>query len=90
MFDPRAGSAPIRVADGHAGVKGSRVAWLGDNDRIVTTGFSKTSDRQVKIWETANLTEVRGLTLDQSSGVMMPFYSEANDLLFLAGKGDGT
>lgn len=38
LFDPRAGSAPIRVTDGHAGVKGSRVAWLGEHDRIVTTG----------------------------------------------------
>jgi len=30
----------VRVTDGHAGVKGSRVVWLGDRDRIVTTGVS--------------------------------------------------
>ena len=38
LFDPRSGTAPIRITDGHAGVKGSRVAWLGVHDRIVTTG----------------------------------------------------
>lgn len=40
LFDPRAGSDAVRVADGHAGVKGSRVVWLGDRDRIATTGVS--------------------------------------------------
>ncbi|CED83665.1 microtubule binding protein [Phaffia rhodozyma] len=89
MFDPRAGSAPVRITDGHAGVKGSRLVWLGVHDRIATTGFSKSSDRQVKIWETGGLSEIKGINIDQSSGVLMPFFSEANNLLFLAGKGDG-
>jgi hypothetical protein len=40
LFDPRAGVDPVRVVDGHAGVKGSRVIWLGDRDRIATTGVS--------------------------------------------------
>jgi coronin-1B/1C/6 len=40
LFDPRAGSEPIKIADGHGGIKGSRVVWLGDRDRIVTTGVS--------------------------------------------------
>lgn len=40
LFDPRAGSDAVRVTDGHAGVKGSRVVWLGDRDRIATTGVS--------------------------------------------------
>jgi len=40
LFDPRAGTAPVRVTDGHGGIKGSRVVWLGDRDRIATTGVS--------------------------------------------------
>lgn len=28
------------MADGHGGIKGSRVVWLGDRDRMVTTGVS--------------------------------------------------
>ncbi|WWD22902.1 hypothetical protein CI109_107397 [Kwoniella shandongensis] len=89
LFDPRAGTEAVRVADGHAGVKGSRVVWLGDRDRIATTGFSRMSDRQVSLWDTAGLTNLDTQSLDSSAGVIMPFYAEGNDVLFLAGKGDG-
>ena len=40
IFDPRAGTDAVRVVDGHTGVKGSRVMFLGDRDRIATTGVS--------------------------------------------------
>ncbi|KAI9632154.1 uncharacterized protein MKK02DRAFT_35550 [Dioszegia hungarica] len=89
LFDPRAGSDPVRVTDGHSGVKGSRVVWLGDRDRIVTTGFSRMSDRQVGLWDTSGLTNIEMTSLDSSAGVLMPFFAEGNDVLFLAGKGDG-
>jgi coronin-1B/1C/6 len=61
---------------------------MGDLDKIVTTGFSKMSDRQVSIWETGGLGNVKTMTIDQSAGVIMPFWSD-NGILFLAGKGDG-
>ncbi len=38
LFDPRAGIEAVRTAEGHSGVKGSRSVFLGDRDRIVTTG----------------------------------------------------
>ncbi|KAJ9090660.1 hypothetical protein QFC19_009521 [Naganishia cerealis] len=89
IFDPRAGAEPIKVADGHGGIKGSRVVWLGDRDRMVTTGFSRMSDRQMMLWDTSSLTNLKTETIDSSSGVIMPFYAEGNDVLILAGKGDG-
>ncbi|KAG5641190.1 hypothetical protein DXG03_005790 [Asterophora parasitica] len=88
IFDPRSGGEAVRVVDGHGGIKGSRVAWMGDLDKIATTGFSKMSDRQVAIWETGGLGNVKTIILDQSSGVVMPFWTD-NNILFLAGKGDG-
>ncbi|KAF7968728.1 hypothetical protein HWV62_29600 [Athelia sp. TMB] len=84
MFDPRAGGEAVRITDGHGGIKGARVAWMGDLDRFVTTGFSKMSDRQVSIWETGSLANVKTITLDQSAGVVMPFWSD-NNILFLDG-----
>ncbi|OCF30801.1 deoxyuridine 5'-triphosphate nucleotidohydrolase [Kwoniella heveanensis CBS 569] len=89
LFDPRAGTDAVRITDGHGGVKGSRAVWLGDRDRIATTGFSRMSDRQVSLWETGGLTNLDTQSLDSSAGVIMPFYAEGNDVLFLAGKGDG-
>jgi coronin-1B/1C/6 len=88
MFDPRTGGEAVRITDGHGGIKGARIAWMGDLDKFATTGFSKMSDRQVGIWETGGLSNVRTITLDQSAGVIMPFWTD-NNILFLAGKGDG-
>ncbi|EDR07518.1 actin-binding protein, coronin, contains WD40 repeats [Laccaria bicolor S238N-H82] len=88
IFDPRAGGEPVRVGDGHGGIKGSRVTWMGELDKIATTGFSKMSDRQVGIWEVAGLGNVKTISLDMSAGVVMPFWTD-NQILFLAGKGDG-
>lgn len=41
------------------------------------------------LWETAGLTQLTTETIDSSSGVIMPFFAEGNNVLFLAGKGDG-
>ncbi|KAJ7879252.1 hypothetical protein B0H14DRAFT_2709772 [Mycena olivaceomarginata] len=87
LFDPRAGGAAVRTAEGHGGIKGARVIFIGP-DRLATTGFSKMSDRQVSLWDTADLRTVKTVTLDQSAGVVMPFWSD-NGILFLGGKGDG-
>lgn len=82
LFDARAGGEPVRVTDGHSGIKGSRIVWMGDRDRIATTGFSKMSDRQLTVWETTSLKNVTTLNIDQSAGVVMPFWSD-NGILFL-------
>ncbi|CDR98933.1 probable CRN1-a coronin, that promotes actin polymerization and crosslinking to microtubules [Sporisorium scitamineum] len=89
-FDPRQGENPVQVADSHGGIKGARVVWCGDKDRAITTGFSKMSDRQMFLWDTNNLASgpLKQVTLDTSSGIIMPFWSD-NNIVFLAGKGDG-
>ncbi len=86
MFDPRAGGDPVRIVEGHSGVKGARITWMGDTGRIATTGFSKMSDRQLTVWDAGSLANIKTVTIDQSAGVIMPFWSD-NGILFLAGKG---
>ncbi|KZV84974.1 DUF1900-domain-containing protein [Exidia glandulosa HHB12029] len=88
LFDPRASTDAVRVADGHAGIKSVRAVWMGQSDRIATTGFSRQSDRELAIWDAGSLDNVRKLVVDQSAGVLMPFWSD-NQVLFVAGKGDG-
>jgi len=82
LFDARTGGDAVRMTDGHGGIKGARVTWMGDTGRIATTGFSKMSDRQVGIWESGGLGSVKTLALDQSAGVVMPFWTD-NGILFL-------
>lgn len=89
LFDTRKSGGAVQTTDSHGGIKGARVAWCGSLDRIVTTGFSKMSDRQVFLWDSGAVSKpLKQVTLDTSSGVMMPFWSD-NNILFLAGKGDG-
>ncbi|KAI9617785.1 hypothetical protein H4Q26_012649 [Puccinia striiformis f. sp. tritici PST-130] len=45
---------------------------------------------QIFVWNSGDITRgpIKQLTIDTSSGTLMPFWSD-NDILFLAGKGDG-
>lgn len=74
MFDVRAGQQPVAVTEGHGGVKGSRVVWCGTKDRIITTGFSKMSDRQIMLWDSTKLDKaspIKTLRVDSSAGVCL-------------------
>lgn len=80
---------PAHETAGHSGAKNSRAVWLGERDRIATTGFSKMSDRQLALWDIRAAREpISGFkTLDSISGVCMPFWDDGNSCLYLAGRG---
>ncbi|BDD61003.1 Coronin-like protein crn1 [Monascus purpureus] len=82
---------PAHETAGHSGAKNSRAVWLGERDRVATTGFSKMSDRQLALWDIRAPREpINGFkTLDSISGVCMPFWDEGTQCLYLAGRGDG-
>jgi coronin-1B/1C/6 len=52
---------------------------MGEHNRVVTTGFSKMSDRQMALWDVGNPKEpIGGFTvLDSISGVCMPFWGKS-------------
>jgi coronin-1B/1C/6 len=89
LLDPR----QQRVAldgEGHQGVKGSRVTWLGHHDKLFTVGFTKTSEREMALWDPRDFSKpLTRQTIDSASGVIMPFFDRDTNVLFLAGKGDG-
>ena len=83
---------PAHEVPSHAGAKNSRCVWLGDHDRVATTGFSKMSERQLGLWDIRNPAKPVGgdfIFLDSSSGVGMPFWDDGSQILYIAGKGDG-
>lgn len=82
----------ISEGPGHSGAKPSRVVWVGNTYRVITTGFSRLSDRQVGMWDVKNIEKgpIGGfMVIDASSGVLIPVFDESNNILYLAGKGDG-
>jgi len=63
---------------------------MGDLDKIATTGFSRTSDRQVFVYDSKNFSSpIVQENIDTSSGVLMPFYDNDTRMIYIAGKGDG-
>ncbi|KAI3399087.1 hypothetical protein diail_7887 [Diaporthe ilicicola] len=81
---------PAHVGPGHEGAKNSRAVWMGEHNRIATTGFSRMSDRQLALWEPGRDKPIGGFNnLDSISGVCMPFWDDGTSCLYLAGKGDG-
>ncbi|KAK9462481.1 uncharacterized protein V1516DRAFT_662517 [Lipomyces oligophaga] len=91
IWDPRSEKVVVE-GPGHAGAKNQRIVWLGELDRLATTGFSRMSDRQVAIWDSTDIN--KGpigdfYMLDSSAGICMPYYDPSTKCLYLAGKGDG-
>jgi coronin-1B/1C/6 len=89
VFDVRSKTIAQDVP-GHQGIKGARAIWLGSSPQILTTGFSRTSDRQVFVWDSRKMeTPLKQENIDTSSGMLMPYYDADTCMLYLAGKGDG-
>jgi len=90
IIDPRS-QAVVATTEAHYGAKGSRITWLGQKERIFTNGFSKTSEREFKIWDPRNMSEPLSTnSIDNAAGMLMPFYDEDTGVMYLAGKGDGS
>jgi len=89
VIDPRSQSIAME-AEGHGGVKGSRVIWIGNKQQIFSVGFTKTSEREHIIWDSRNLgNRLSSAIIDSAAGILMPFYDRDVNMLYLAGKGDG-
>ncbi|XP_007545010.2 coronin-1A-like, partial [Poecilia formosa] len=75
---PHEGSRPVR-------------AVFVSGGQILSTGFSRMSERQVALWDPNNFGEPLTLQeLDTSSGVLLPFFDPDTGIIYLCGKGDSS
>jgi coronin-1B/1C/6 len=89
IIDPRANTV-VGEGAGHQGAKSQKALWAKRKDKIITTGFSKTQERQIYLFDPRKMDEkYHEVELDNASGVMMMFYDEDTNMLYLGGKGDG-
>ncbi|XP_065333735.1 coronin-2B-like isoform X3 [Cloeon dipterum] len=89
VIEPRTG-AVVSSGECHEGIKPCKVVFLGDSGRLLTTGFSRHSDRQYAVWDQDDLSEpLTKEIIDSSSGVLFPYYDHDTQIVYLAGKGDG-
>uniref|UniRef100_A0A3Q2FYQ0 Coronin, actin binding protein, 1B n=1 Tax=Cyprinodon variegatus TaxID=28743 RepID=A0A3Q2FYQ0_CYPVA len=90
IIDPRRG-AVLKVREKvHDGTRPMRAVFLADG-KILTTGFSRMSERQLALWDTKDLSEPMAVQeMDTSNGVLLPFYDPDTNMVYLCGKGDCT
>lgn len=87
IYDARSGDIEAE-GDGHEGAKPQRIVYL-KNDLILTTGFSRMSERQYALRSESSLSDTIVMeVLDTSNGVLFPFYDPDVNLLYLCAKGD--
>ncbi|KAK1174917.1 coronin-2A-like isoform X1 [Acipenser oxyrinchus oxyrinchus] len=90
----------LKVIDPHTGVvlqeanckshKASKVVFLGNLKKLMSTGTSRWNNRQIALWDQDDLSvPLLEEDLDSSSGVPFPFYDPDTHMLYVAGKGDG-
>ena len=54
ILDPRAGPGPVHTTQSHAGMKDSKVVWLGEQ-RVLTSGFGPDRCRELTLRDVRNL-----------------------------------
>jgi coronin-1B/1C/6 len=90
IIDARTNKEAAIVKKAHAGVKSCKLAFLGETGKLLSTGASKQSGREMKVWDIKNLsTPLHTEAVDTASGGLMPLYDQDTQVLYLCGKGDG-
>jgi WD40 repeat protein len=87
-YDPRKEGEALS-GPSHEGARQQKMVWAGDNETIITTGFSKTSERQFAVYDIKNMSEPLEMRrLDDSPGVAFPFFDADHKVFYVAGKGE--
>jgi coronin-1B/1C/6 len=90
IYDARTSSVTSKIEPAHGGRKSTKLTYLGDTGKLLSTGASKTSSREVKIWDLKMLSKpIASETIDTASGALIPLYDNDTKVLYLCGKGDG-
>jgi coronin-1B/1C/6 len=91
FVEARASRVTAMIRQAHDGVKGVKVVYMGESGKVLTTGHSKATGREVKIWDLRNLDNgpLHIERIDTAAGVLMPMYDVDTNVVYLCGKGDG-
>jgi len=90
LIDPRQAAA-AQSSEAFSGSKIANVRWMDNKGFIAAVGGSKTSMRQLQIWDPKNFAKpVTTIDIDQSAGNIIPHYDPDNSILYLGGKGDAS
>ncbi|NXD93894.1 COR2A protein, partial [Chaetorhynchus papuensis] len=88
VIDPRAGKVLQEAScKSH---KANKVLFLGNMEKLFSTGTSWWNNRQIALWDQNDLSvPLLEEDLDGSSGLLFPVYDSDTRMLYVVGKGDG-
>ena len=90
IFDPRKNEITHTTA-GFEGSKTQRMLFMGNSDLFLATGFSKSNERQIRMFDLRNVeTPIQTLAIDNQSSSHQPYYDADTSLLYLPGRGEST
>ncbi|XP_053267800.1 coronin-1C-A isoform X2 [Pleuronectes platessa] len=90
VIDPRKKKIVTEKDKAHEGARPMRAIFLADG-KLLTTGFSRMSERQLALWKSDNMDEpINVQEMDTSNGVLLPFYDPDTSVVYLCGKGDSS
>jgi coronin-1B/1C/6 len=90
IVDPRTGALASEISPAHDGVKSIKMFYAKEYGKLITFGASKTSAREIKVWDLKDLSKPLHVEpVDTAAGAMIPLYDSDTDVLYLCGKGDG-
>jgi len=89
IFDPRQLETAISVL-GFEGAKTTKAVFADNHNKVFATGFTKQNSRAIAFYDPRNMEhKIDEVELDQSAGVLLPFYDSDVSMLWITGKGDG-
>lgn len=81
FVDARSSEEVAQIKEAHEGAKSVKMTFLGAKDKLVSFGFTRQSQRQLRVWDPRNLDKALStVQIDQAAGVIMPFYDEDTDM----------
>ncbi|NXO09289.1 COR2A protein, partial [Oriolus oriolus] len=88
VIDPRAET--VLQEGGYKSHRVNKVLFLGDMEKLFSTGMSRWNNRQIALWDQNDLSvPLLEEDLDGSAGLLFPFYDSDTHMLYVVGKGDG-
>jgi hypothetical protein len=64
------------VEEVHKGLKTFKMTFLANHQQYVSVGFNRQARRELKTFDSRTNKVLKEQTLDQSSGLLFPFYDE--------------
>lgn len=90
FFDPRS-NQKISERDDIGGSLGTKLTWLGKQDKVILAGYDKHTERVLSVVDIRKSTETyASLKIGSGSGTLNPHYDPDTGVLFLWSKGEGT